>query len=109
MEAQCAGKRSLSPVFRETSWARDRVATSVVMRSTQRRVLRRRAVLKYSPQAPLPLKLPRGVHVIHVMKCVSNACMCTLYSTFAQNGEYETLCGKKVQNGSNFVTEIGAR
>ena len=49
-------KQSLSPVFGETSWARDRMATTVFMHSTQRQGVAEEGRFEVSPQSPLPLE-----------------------------------------------------
>ena len=50
-------------MYREMSWARGRVAATVFCVVRGVRVLRRRAVLKKSPQALLPLKRLSEMHL----------------------------------------------
>ena len=67
VEAQCARKRSLSPVFRETSWARDRMATTQDACNTgwmqHRMGFAEEGRFEVSPQSPLPLECLSEKHL----------------------------------------------
>ena len=50
-------------MFGETSWARDRMATTVFMHSTQRQGVAEEGRFEVSPQSPLPLECLSEKHL----------------------------------------------
>ena len=63
MEAQCASEAEPVSCVCETSWAWDRMATTVFMHSAQRQGVAEEGRFEVSPQSPLPLECLSEKHL----------------------------------------------